>query len=387
MEVVQIFGRKISRERKTITRQKRRTIFELHQAYLREKQRVDREILMHSKIIAMTTSGAARYQDVLKEVAPRVIIVEEAAEVLEAHIVATLNSNCEHLILIGDHKQLEPKPAVFELAEKYNLSLSMFERMINIGLPYVCLERQHRMRPEISQLVRPVYEKLVDNENVLKYEDVLGIHKNLYFISHDEEESKKDESQSYWNNHEASYIQCLSRYLLLQGYKTSQITILTPYSGQMFLLREMMPRREFDGIKISILDNYQGEENDIILLSLVRSNKEGKIGFLNRENRVCVALSRAKIGLYVIGNFDNIQKFSRKCKLWGKVIRTVQLMGPLERDCLLFVEFILLVLKRRVLWTLISVRKEDVLFAVIYDDSVDMLVLYFATQGTRIIKT
>nr|XP_022331471.1 NFX1-type zinc finger-containing protein 1-like isoform X3 [Crassostrea virginica] len=352
MEVVQIFGRKISRERKTITRQKRRTIFELHQAYLREKQRVDREILMHSKIIAMTTSGAARYQDVLKEVAPRVIIVEEAAEVLEAHIVATLNSNCEHLILIGDHKQLEPKPAVFELAEKYNLSLSMFERMINIGLPYVCLERQHRMRPEISQLVRPVYEKLVDNENVLKYEDVLGIHKNLYFISHDEEESKKDESQSYWNNHEASYIQCLSRYLLLQGYKTSQITILTPYSGQMFLLREMMPRREFDG-----------------------------------ENRVCVALSRAKIGLYVIGNFDNIQKFSRKCKLWGKVIRTVQLMGPLERDCLLFVEFILLVLKRRVLWTLISVRKEDVLFAVIYDDSVDMLVLYFATQGTRIIKT
>jgi superfamily I DNA and/or RNA helicase len=51
------------------------------------------------------------------------------------------------------------------------------------------------------------------------------------------------------------------------------------------------------------VDNYQGEENDIILLSLVRSNDDGTIGFLREDNRVCVAMSRAKKGLYVIGNF------------------------------------------------------------------------------------
>lgn len=88
----------------------------IRKKYEREKQTLDREILAHSEVIAMTSSGAARYQNVLKEIGPKVIIVEEAAEVLEAHVITTLNSFCEHLILIGDHKQLEPKPAVFELA-------------------------------------------------------------------------------------------------------------------------------------------------------------------------------------------------------------------------------------------------------------------------------
>ncbi|XP_061172162.1 NFX1-type zinc finger-containing protein 1-like [Saccostrea echinata] len=325
------------RERvKDLLRQEEKKYAELHEKYLREKQKIDREILLHSAIIAMTTSGAARYQDVLREVGPRVIIVEEAAEVLEAHIIATLNSNCEHLILIGDHKQLEPKPAVYKLAEEYNLALSMFERMINLGLPYVCLERQHRMRPLISQLVRPVYAKLVDNENVFQYEHVMGIEKDVYFVSHTKEESTKEETRSYWNDHEALYIQRLTRYLLKQGYTTNQITILTPYSGQMFLIRDHMPRREFEGIHISILDNYQGEENDIVLLSLVRSNNEGKIGFLNKENRVCVALSRAKIGLYVIGNFDIIRKFSYRCKLWGKAIKMMEQNGALGKGLPLF---------------------------------------------------
>lgn len=55
---------------------------------------------------------------------------------------------------------------------------------------------------------------------------------------------------------------------------------------------------------VTVVDNFQGEENDIILLSLVRSNAENRIGFLNTENRVCVALSRARNGLFVFGNMD-----------------------------------------------------------------------------------
>lgn len=74
----------------------------IRKKYEREKQTLDREILAHSEVIAMTSSGAARYQSVLKEIGPKVIIVEEAAEVLEAHVITTLNSFCEHLILIGD---------------------------------------------------------------------------------------------------------------------------------------------------------------------------------------------------------------------------------------------------------------------------------------------
>jgi superfamily I DNA and/or RNA helicase len=57
------------------------------------------------------------------------------------------------------------------------------------------------------------------------------------------------------------------------------------------------------GVKITVVDNFQGEENDIMLLSLVRSNREARIGFLRTENRVCVALSRAKMGFYLIGTY------------------------------------------------------------------------------------
>lgn len=67
-----------------------------------------------------------------------------------------------------------------------------------------------------------------------------------------------------------------------------------------------------------VVDKYQGEENEIILLSLVRSNKEAKIGFLKTENRVCVALSRAKKALYIVGNMDNL---SQSSPMWKEIKR------------------------------------------------------------------
>jgi superfamily I DNA and/or RNA helicase len=69
-------------------------------------------------------------------------------------------------------------------------------------------------------------------------------------------------------------------------------------------------------VRITPVDNFQGEENRIILLSLVRSNQEQKIGFLSTENRVCVALSRAKEGLYIVGNMDNLVNSST---IWPKI--------------------------------------------------------------------
>lgn len=68
------------------------------------------------------------------------------------------------------------------------------------------------------------------------------------------------------------------------------------------------------------MDNYQGEENDIILLSLVRSNESGNVGFLKSENRICVALSRAKYGFYIMGNMDN---FYNSGNLWKQIKDTL----------------------------------------------------------------
>lgn len=304
----------------------------------REKQMViDYEILSHSAIIAMTTAGAVRYQDVLNEIGPKIIIVVEAAEILEAHIIPILNSFCEHLILIGDHSRLEMKSSGIELHRKHYIDSSLFERMINLGVPYVSLNRQHRMRPDISQLLRPVYgRELIDHDNVLDYEHVLGIEKNVYFVSHSAEEYKMGDTQTFLNDHEAMYIECLTRYLLKQGYTAKQITIITPYSGQMNLIQNRLSSDDFKGIRISILDKYQGEENDIVILSLVRCNTEGNIGFLDKEKRVCMALSRSRIGLYVIGNFDLLRKFSHKCKLWQQVIKMMENNEALGKGLPLF---------------------------------------------------
>jgi superfamily I DNA and/or RNA helicase len=73
-------------------------------------------------------------------------------------------------------------------------------------------------------------------------------------------------------------------------------------------------------MKITVVDNYQGEESDIILLSLVRSNENGNVGFLKTENRICVALSRAKYGLYIMGNMDNLYNSGN---LWKQIKETL----------------------------------------------------------------
>ena len=96
----------------------------------------------------------------------------------------------------------------------------------------------------------------------------------------------QEEGRSRSNEHEAKFVAALCRYLILQGYEREQITVLTAYTGQLVQLKKEMPTDFFRGVRVCAVDNFQGEENDIILLSLVRSNEEGKIGFLQTENRV-----------------------------------------------------------------------------------------------------
>ena len=271
-------------------------------------QRADRYALETADIVGMTTTGAAKYQHILHLVKPRIIIVEEAAEVLESHIVAGLTAGTQHLILIGDHKQLRPKPNEYELAKKYKLDISLFERLILNNFPHATLQIQHRMRPEIARLVKPhIYSTLINHESVQNYGDVKGIDFNLYFIQHEFPEMEDENLISHSNEHEAKFLTALCEHILKQGYKPSQITILVTYSGQLLLMRSRMPRAVFEGVRVCTVDNFQGEENDIILLSLVRSNAENKIGFLREENRVCVAMSRAKMGFYCIGNFKMLK--------------------------------------------------------------------------------
>uniref|UniRef100_A0AAX7TZG3 RZ-type domain-containing protein n=1 Tax=Astatotilapia calliptera TaxID=8154 RepID=A0AAX7TZG3_ASTCA len=278
-------------------------------------------LLKKATVVGMTTTGAAKFRQTLQEVRPRLVIVEEAAEVLEAHTITTLSRACQHLILIGDHQQLRPSATVYELAKNFNLEMSMFERLVNMGLPFVRLNYQHRMRPEIARLLTPhIYTELENHPSVLEYENIKGLKTNLYFVDHNHLEEEIRDGKSHQNRHEAMFVVALCRYFLLQDYKPEKITILTTYTGQLHCLRKHMPAKEFAGVKVHVVDKYQGEENDIVLLSLVRSNRQSKVGFLNISNRVCVALSRAKKGLYCIGNSVMLDQV----KLWSKIFHTLR---------------------------------------------------------------
>ena len=147
-----------------------------------------------------------------------------------------------------------------------------------------------------------------------------GIQTNQFFLEHSHLEENLRDEKSQENKHEAMFVVALCRYLLMQDYNPEQITILTTYSGQLFCLRNMMRSSEFAGVKVHVVDKYQGEENDIVLLSLVRSNTMGSVGFLSIPNRVCVALSRAKKGLYCIGNSAILSKV----KLWSNIFGTLK---------------------------------------------------------------
>ncbi|KAG4074868.1 hypothetical protein HA402_009293 [Bradysia odoriphaga] len=278
----------------------------------------DGQILKKVKIVGMTTTGAAKYNDLLRLARSRIVIVEEAAEVLESHIVTCLTQACQHLILIGDHQQLRPSTTVYELSTQYKLDISLFERMVNNKLNCYKINVQHRMRPEIANLVvDTIYTELYNAPSVSNYPPVAGITSNLFFINHNENESSESDTKSKSNEHEAKYVAALTRYLIQQGYNPERVTVLTTYLGQMFLIKQKI--REYKtcgGVRVTCVDNFQGEENDIIILSLVRSNDEGNIGFLKTDNRICVAVSRAKHGLFIIGNMS---KLAAKSETWRKI--------------------------------------------------------------------
>lgn len=288
---------------------------DLHEAYVSR----DLQYLSRAEVVGATTTGAAKSQELLKRLRPSIVIVEEAAEVLEAHVVTSLAPGTKHLILIGDHKQLRPSNAVYELAVRYKMDVSLFERMLTNGMICQQLQVQHRMRPAFAKLLVPhFYETLENHSSVELYEDIRGMDANLFFINHAYLESSVADSKSHSNEHEAEFLVELADYLLNQGYEPDQITILTTYSGQMLRLKALAGKRKCGAVRIAVVDDFQGEENEIILLSLVRSNPRGVVGFIRTPNRICVALSRAKKGFYCIGNFDMIVKSS---PIWEAIMK------------------------------------------------------------------
>jgi hypothetical protein len=300
------------------------------------------EMLSQKKIIGVTITGASINHDLIHHIGPSVVIVEEAAEILEPGLLAALTPSIEHLILIGDHKQLRPQVDTYELCKNYQFDKSMMERLIDAEFPYKTLTKQNRMRPEFSALLQDIYPDLEDNlELVSQNAPLKCIGKSMFFWSHGYPE-KHD--RTYTNEKEAERIIALVLYLLWNACRPSEITVLSAYLGQTKLLRNKLKqvkakhpelfqetaadedKDEENGVKegfieVQTIDMYQGDENKYVLVSLVRSNNENKIGFLNQMNRRCVAQSRAKCGMYFIGN-HNVLRDARNSP-WYRMINSM----------------------------------------------------------------
>lgn len=292
------------------------------------------------KIIGCTTTGLSKYRGLLASLKPRTLVVEEAAETTEGTIIAGMIESVEQLILVGDHQQLQATcNTQYLAAAPHNLSISMFERLVNNGLPYVMLNRQRRMIPELRGLLHNFYPDLQDHpsveDRIVNRPPIAGMGGRDCFFFHHEWAESRDDSASRSNAGEAAMIVGFYDYLHYNGLDASKITILTFYNGQRKLILRRLkehPRLgktvDYPDFKVFTVDSYQGEENDVILLSLVRNNRESNIGFLENKNRAVVSLSRARRGFYLFGNAGNLLRSSQESfKVWSTVTDALMAIG------------------------------------------------------------
>lgn len=278
------------------------------------------KVLESAKIVGMTTTGAALHQDILSILSPAIIVVEEAGEILEAQLLAVLRPSVQHCILIGDHCQLRPSVSSYELDRCHNLGISLFERIAESHtIPYKTLRLQCRMRHEFLPMLLPIYPDLRTNMKLVsgdRNQPPSCMKTSMFFWSHSHEETVQ---RSYANDGEVHMVVALVKWLLANGHKSEEITVLAAYNGQVALLRKNLKDiQENEGdIGVHTIDRFQGSENQIVIVSLVRSNKDARIGHLKLRNRLCVSVSRARSAVYLCGNRSTL---TTKSLDWQKLV-------------------------------------------------------------------
>lgn len=329
---------------------------------LEEVNRVSHEkVLRTADIVGCTTSGAAKHSSLLRSLGAPILLCEEAGEIPEGHLISSISTATQHLILIGDHLQLRPRVSQNFLKQEsgkcHDLNVSMFERLaFSKQVPVFKMRTQRRMHPKISEIPRrTLYNDLEDGEIVQQYsEQPRGFGTPLYFLDHNAPEDvwtfSSDTSKS--NEFEANLICALVIYAVQQGYERHQIAVITPYMAQLKLIKRKLSENELpfyfkDGtlvhmeqvdisrgvdieglemkfdlteqVRASTVDSFQGEESDLVFISTVRCNNYGSIGFLSFENRLNVMLTRAKHGMYILGSSNTILA-SRAAEMFQSIL-------------------------------------------------------------------
>lgn len=278
-------------------------------------------LVKEARIIAMTCTHAALKRKELVNMGFKYdnILMEEAAQILEIETFIPLllqnpldgHNRLKRWIMIADHNQLPPVVKNISFQKYSNMEQSLFTRFIRLGVPAVELDYQGRARSSISALYKWRYKKLDDLQHVLD-----NVEYNLanpgfqfeYQMINVEDFNGVGETEPnqffYQNLAEAEYVVAVFMYMRLLGYPAEKISILTTYNGQKHLIRDVINLRCGENpligkpLKVTTVDKYQGQQNDYILLSLVRTKA---VGHLRDVRRLVVAMSRARFGLYIFG--------------------------------------------------------------------------------------
>ncbi|MCM1311404.1 MAG: AAA domain-containing protein [Bacteroides sp.] len=322
--------------------------------------RIKHALFDEARVVACTLVGAAN--KILVGHRFSTLFIDEAAQALEAACWVAIR-RADRVILAGDHQQLPPTVKCYE-ALRHGLGKTLMERIAcNQPDTVTLLKIQYRMNEAIMRFSSDwFYHGMVESSAEVKNRSILDFDTPMMWVDTSNENiqklyeesqkttteepatgntsdlsiSKEDyifqeqfvgENHGRINKQEAELtIKVLEEYIEKIGRQRFiderlDVGIISPYKIQTQYLRNLVRKNDFlkplrENISINTVDGFQGQERDIILISLVRSNEEGQIGFLNDLRRMNVAMTRARMKLIVIGNSQTLSHhhFYKKLK-------------------------------------------------------------------------
>lgn len=272
----------------------------------------------------------------------KVVLIDEASQSTVPTCLVPISKGCQQLVLVGDSNQLPPTVKT-DRGMQGGLNRSLFESLQDMGVPSIMLNTQYRMHPEIASFPSTAFYKgeLLNAEVVHSlvppagFEWPIGNNTGekipvafVPSVGFDEQVTLDGTSKS--NLSEATAVMETLRELLDGGELLPEhIGVVTPYRGQVELIQKLLTSEDrFEGVEVNSVDGYQGREKEMIILSSVRANEDGKVGFLADWRRLNVALTRAKRGIVVFGSVPTL----RNDPVWSAWIDHMQLVGAYHGD-------------------------------------------------------
>lgn len=282
-------------------------IDEAHDEIKKIENKMIKDIIETSDVILATNSSAAL--ESIERVKFDVAIIDEASQATIPSVLIPI-AKAHRFILAGDHKQLPPT-IISDRAGA--LSKTLFEELIMM-YPFKSqlLNIQYRMNSLLMKFPNEeFYNKSLKSDSSvdeININDIVESDQNeeaLLFIDTSdvdlEGETHLKDSKSIINNFEAEISSKIAQDYLTIGVNQEDIGIISPYADQVKIIQDMTP------VEVKTVDGFQGREKEIIIISTVRSNENGNIGFLRDLRRLNVAITRAKRKLIIIGNKNTLK--------------------------------------------------------------------------------